>query len=339
MSKIQQEEFARITADQLREKYSHLSEDDINFFISPGLEFKKGGIGSNKYKYLIEKRNSFDLYNQKYPNSEKMELSELELNQIANYEEGLGLNQIENKSIKPKKVDFITGVRVDKSNLYHGFLQSFKTLNGYDFILNQETIKNLEVVLKYFLKDEGFYKCDNLLKNIDGVDLVPDFNKGLLIIGNYGNGKSTMLKCFEYFFKHNYNIAYTKHWDNFQDWNYLRFKIVSCHEVVSEFECLQNPNDKDSFYKNYSGFKYGFDDIKKEKIASNFGLTNVMQTILEKRYDNRSKTFITMNFDDNYPNNLSKALDEMGSKYGNHIYDRIFEMFNIIEFKGKSFRK
>lgn len=339
MSNIQQQQFAKITAGQLKEKYKHLSDDDIKWITSEGKEFKTGSIGRNKYQFLKEKQNSYNLFNEKYPDSDKMELTEIELKQISQYEDEYAYLKNTKNEITPTKIEFIDGIEVNKKNLYNGFLQSFKHLNGYDFISNTETIKNLEVILKYFLKDDEFFNCENLLKNIDNVDLIPSFDKGLLIVGNYGNGKSTIIKCFENLFRHNYKIAYEKHWKNINDWNYLRFKIVSCHQIVSDFECLPNANEKDVFNKTYSSFKYCFDDIKKEKIASNFGLTNVMQTILEKRYDKKSKTYLTMNFNDQFPNDTSKALEEIGLKYGNHIYDRIFEMFNIIEFKGKSFRK
>ena len=339
MKEIQQQEFAKITAEHLKEKYNHLSDDDIKWITSSGKEFKTGSIGRNKYHFLIEKRNSYNLYNQKYPNSEKMELTDLENQQISKYEEEFTYLKENLNSKNPNIIDFIDGIEVTKSNLYHGFLQSFKYLNGYDFKATPETIKNLEVILKYFIKDIEFYKCENLLKIIDGVELAPSFDKGLLIVGNYGNGKSTIIKCFENLFNHNYKIAYEKHWKNISDWAYLRFKIVSCHEIISEFESLPNPNEKDFFNKKYSELRDCFDDIKKEKRASNFGLTNVKQTILEKRYDKKSKTYLTMNFNDDYPNDTSKALEELGIKYGNHVYDRVFEMFNIIEFKGKSFRK
>lgn len=337
MKELEQQEFAKITAEQLKEKYGHLSDDDVKFYTSENKVFNTGSIGIHKYNSLVKKRNSFDLFNEKYPDADRMELTELEINQISNYENEFKV--MKSKKKEPVKIDFIDGIEINKSNLYHGFLQSFRFLNGYDFVSTPETLKNLEVVLKYFLKDDEFFNCSNLLTTIDSVVLEPSFKKGLLIVGNYGNGKSTALKCFENLFNHNYKIAFEKHWKNINQWNELRFKIVSCHQLVSDFECLPNALEKDTFNKKYSNFKYCFDDIKKEKIASNFGLTNVMQTILEKRYDHRSKTFLTMNFDDRFPNDTSKALDEMGVKYGNHIYDRLFEMFNIIEFKGKSFRK
>ena len=333
MKELENQHLAKITAKQIKEQYEKKSEHDI----SDSKIYNSGSIGFHKYNSLIQKRNSFDLYNEKYPDADKMLLTEIEINQISEYENKNIWAKREKK--EPIKIDFIDGIEVNKSNLYHGFLQSFRFLNGYDFVSNAETIKNLEVVLKYFLKDDEFFNCSNLLKTIDGVELAPSFKKGLLIVGNYGNGKSTIIKCFENLFNHNYKIAYEKHWRNIKQWNELRFKIVSCHQLVSDFECLPNALEKDVFNKKYSNFKYCFDDIKKEKIASNFGLTNVMQTILEKRYDQKNKTFLTMNFDDRFPNDISKALDEIGPKYGNHIYDRLFEMFNIIEFNGKSFRR
>jgi len=92
-----------------------------------------------------------------------------------------------------------------------------------------------------------------------------------------------------------------------------------------------------------------FDDIKTERHASNYGKVNLFKDILENRYNNRvqivkgvtkiNKTFGTCNYKEGYEGNTEVALEEFGEMYGGRIYDRLFEMFNIIEFKGKSFRK
>jgi DNA replication protein DnaC len=326
-----------------------LSQEDYNFLTSTKKMLEdKDIIGRNKYAELIQKQSDYNNHNMTYPDAEPKKLSAKEMLQIMQYEieQNINKKQSEENTKKysqqlhePKSVETIEGIQINKTNLYHGFKQAFKTVSGKDFEENDDTLKNLEPVLKYFAQDETFFNCERLHTIIDGVELNPSFRKGLLIIGNYGNGKSTIMKTFELLFNHNAKIAVDKKWDNAKDWISLRFKIANCHDIVTEFEACKKPEEKENFYKKYSTFRYSFDDIKKEKLASNYGLTNVMQAIFEKRYDGKKLTFGTCNYPENEPNNLSKAIEEFGTKYGGHIYDRVFEQYNIIEFQGKSFRK
>ena len=330
-----------------------LSEDDINFYTSTKKILEEdGSIGIRKYNSLIEKRNQFDEWNELNPDAEPKELSDVEKAQIIQYETDKSILDKEKqskhteylKSVRSdakKTIETIKGIELNKSTLYHGFLQAFKTLTGNEFEKTPDTLENLEVIVKYFAQDDDFKNCQRLVTSIPGfsIPLEPSFKKGLLIIGNYGNGKSTILKCFELIINHNYKIAVEKYWDNVLDWKNARFKIANCHDLVSEFEGFSTPEEKKLFYQKYSSFRYSFDDLKKENLASNYGITNVIKTVLEKRYDGKAKTFGTCNYPENELNDLNKALFEFSSKYGGHVYDRVFEMFNIIEFKGKSFRK
>ena len=112
------------------------------------------------------------------------------------------------------------------------------------------------------------------------------------------------------------------------------------------FEKSSSEIQRDEFEKiMWRGSRY-FDDLKTERIASNFGKVNIFKEILEERYNRMNtnstsinKTFITCNFKEGFENDIEAAIDEFGEKYGGRVYDRIFEMFNILEFKGLSFRK
>lgn len=129
----------------------------------------------------------------------------------------------------------------------------------------------------------------------------------------------------------------------------MSFKGYTANEVVGMFEkCNDDASKKDFERKMNFGSRY-FDDIKTERIASNYGKVNIFKDIFETRYNNRiqtvndktiiNKTFATCNYKDGYEGNLEVAVDEFLEKYGGRVYDRLFEMYNIIEFKGKSFRK
>ena len=149
----------------------------------------------------------------------------------------------------------------------------------------------------------------------------------------------------------NYYCEYSlkEKWDTSGDWNRLKFRFKTTESLATEYEFLKTGQEKEMFFSKYSNGNLFLDDMKREKDASNFGITNVVKSILEKRYNNqkkysdekfnKTKSFGSMNFHEDYPNNIDFAIQECGVRYGGHIYDRMFEMFNIIEFKGKSFRK
>ena len=81
------------------------------------------------------------------------------------------------------------------------------------------------------------------------------------------------------------------------------------------------------------------DDLKAEGEAFKYGRKNLFNDILYLRYENRARTIVTCNYQENYPNDIGKAIEEFGTKYDGRIYDRLFEMFNIIEVKDfKSYR-
>lgn len=216
---------------------------------------------------------------------------------------------------KPTKEFSITA-----KQLWELFKANFQEVNGRPFIkIEGITIKNLEPLIYYFARDNRFFECENLSKLSE-----PSFEKGLLIIGNFGNGKTSTMKVFEKIFKGITGV---------------RFKGFSANEVVTMFEKCSADTDRNEFEKMmWRGTRY-FDDLKTERIASNFGKVNLFKEIIEERYNRKSKTYVTCNFKKDFPDDLNAALDEFEDKYESRVYDRLFEMFNIIEFKGKSFRK
>lgn len=205
--------------------------------------------------------------------------------------------------------------------LWRLFKSNFPEVNKRPFInIEGVTIKNLEPLIYYFAKDDRFFECENLNKELS----VPSFDKGLLIIGNFGNGKTSTMKVFEKIFKGIPGVG---------------FKGYSANEVVTMFEKCSSDLARDEFENQiWKGIKY-FDDLKTERIASNYGKVNIFKEIIEERYNRKAKTHVTCNYKKDFPEDLIAALDEFEDKYEGRVYDRLFEMYNIIEFKGKSFRK
>ena len=132
-----------------------------------------------------------------------------------------------------------------------------------------------------------------------------DLNKGIIIIGAIGCGKTIIMETFVTIF----NLATNKHIMKFQS-----------KEIPNEI----NERGLDFFNKR----PIYIDDIAKEPSKSlNYGtLETPMSDIIEKRYKSNALTLATSNLE----------LKDM--KYENHIKDRISQMFNIVKMKGKSRR-
>jgi DNA replication protein DnaC len=206
--------------------------------------------------------------------------------------------------------------KVNYDGLLKAFLTRFKEIENKTF--DKDQIENLKTVLYYFAKDERFFKCKNLQTKYK-----PDFNKGILIIGGYGNGKSTTFRVLKSLFQN----------------TPLIFKNYTATQIVDKYEAIKEITDKDTFKRLTERGTAYFDDVKTERMANNFGKRNLFKDIIEERYNNKAKTYISCNYSDK-PNeqNIEAGLNEFYDKYGARVYDRLFEMFNIVEFIGKSLR-
>lgn len=153
-----------------------------------------------------------------------------------------------------------------------------------------------------------------------------DLNKGLILFGGVGVGKTSLLK----FFQRNQVFSY---------------RVVSAREVETEFAQVgdsaidefssnrQIANNSNPFGHQIVG--YCFDDIGTEANAKHYGKEkNVIAELLLNRYDNnlpKQSTHITTNL----------SVSELTSFYGTRVTDRIKEMMNVIQFDkdAKSRRK
>ena len=182
----------------------------------------------------------------------------------------------------------------------------FKSIDR-EFQVDIDNKRFLDIICKYFSYDLEF---ENLYKG--------ELRKGLLITGPHGTGKTSLLEIMQLVSKI-YQIK--------QIW----YSIKPTIEIVGEFNRSAG-STKDYIIHYYSNGKYLFDDLGAEKEASNYGKENIFERILELRYNNfKSKNIIT-----HLTTNLT--LKEMQTRYGDRVFDRIHEMFNILELKGNSRR-
>jgi DNA replication protein DnaC len=149
-----------------------------------------------------------------------------------------------------------------------------------------------------------------------------DSSKGILLWGNIGTGKSTLLKI----------IAETMRLQG------RGFKVVNCPFLAADYSnCGMEALNESTWNTVQHGasrpLNRGFDELGREPIPSRYygNEMNVMQYVLHCRYDFRQtvKTFATTNL----------RQEAIANMYGEYIFDRIGEMCNFIELRGESRRK
>ena len=184
-------------------------------------------------------------------------------------------------------------------------------------------VQLLQAYEKYFNVDlDNKYVVDNICKYFAEDDAgMYDLNKGLMIYGNVGVGKTTLMRLFT----RNQKASY---------------KIVSCRDIENDFS---TSGDKSvatfsvnlPIAQNTSPFSqteigYCFDDLGTEVNGKFYGKDkNVMAEILLDRYDNKLPYHYT-----HVTTNLTAA--DIKEQYGTRVSDRLREMMNIVSFPTKA---
>lgn len=212
---------------------------------------------------------------------------------------------------------------IDKDELWRIFSREFFKLHKHEFLWGDKkskVIQNLKVIFDYFLRDPSFFDSESIRGDLS----VPSFEKGLMIFGGYGVGKTSIMQTFELIFK---------------DFIPFRFKVISTNNVVMQYESCRTPEDKEYFFKSMTSGIRLFDDFTAENVASNFGYNDIMRSIIEKRYNKKILTHFTLNYAVGLEGDVGATLLEINQRYTGRVYERLIEMCNIVEFKGKSLRR
>jgi len=246
-----------------------------------------------------------------------------------------------------------TPVKLNKINvesLKSIFVKVWRELHGIDFdfnLNNKQSKLLLYTLMYYFTSNDRFYNSPLLFSD----NTNPDLSKGLLIIGPYGVGKTKMMKTFQHMFfggvgmEENQIIMDESGKPEFLYKYKLNFSSYTANGTVIAYESCKSDNtsseklNKDDFWNKMLSSTIYVDDLLTENEASNFGKVNLFSKILHERYENKKITYLTCNYNKNFPLDKEEALLQFSEKYGTHIYDRLFEMFNIIFLTGKSNRK
>lgn len=152
-----------------------------------------------------------------------------------------------------------------------------------------------------------------------------DVNKGLLLRGNIGTGKSTIMQILN-------RYSYFTRGKSKGGYPIGGFRIDSASCIANGFS-MRGKDALELYYlqqRNTANDR--FDELGREPIpAKYFGTElNVMQYIFQCRYELRHKviTHVTTNL----------TIKEIQTIYGAYIADRINEMFNVLDLNGASRR-
>lgn len=152
-------------------------------------------------------------------------------------------------------------------------------------------------------------------------------NKGLLLWGDIGTGKTTLIKGLQRYLATINQLAYGCNNRN------ICIEIKSAAEVSLRYaadgmKALERWTERDQ------AGHLAIDEIGREEISTHFGTTcNTIQTLLQLRYEQRHSILT------HGTTNINMASEEFSNRYGSYIYDRVKEMFNVIRIGGESRRK
>ena len=150
----------------------------------------------------------------------------------------------------------------------------------------------------------------------------PSLEKGIMLCGNFGVGKTWLMKLFaknqrQVFFMENAKNVADMFMDTGEDNRYLNLH--------------KNPvNDANTFYHKFSGLC--IDDLGTEDVKMHFGnKKNVIGDLIEKKYSNQT-TGIYLHATTNL------TAEQMKEFYGGRVTSRMREIFNQIELSGNDRR-
>ncbi len=179
------------------------------------------------------------------------------------------------------------------------------------FKIKPESERIIYTVFRYFLQQPDFNEYE-VIKNKAGLD------KGLLVYGDYGVGKSTLFEVI-----HNIGKAIVTRTRNTQLW----FPRTSTLSILTRYYDAQKNAASNFNLENFYHGKLYLDDLGKEDKAYN--REEIIGKLLFERHRRKVKTFVTTN----------ENPSAIAARYGNHIGDRLPEMFNIIKWEGRSWRE
>ena len=192
--------------------------------------------------------------------------------------------------------------RFDGKSVQYDFPKILVYLNAKGKLLFGEKFKiykkDKDILLKlcsYFIKDK---------ENCKKFDI--DLDKGLLLTGPVGCGKTSLMKLLHFLVPHQ-----------------RKYVVMPCRNIVFAFNHLGYKTIEDYGESSF----FCFDDMGVEPMGRHYGKDcNVIGEILLSRYD----LFLETNLKTHATTNLNA--EELEDRYGNRVRSRMRELFNLIAF-------
>jgi energy-coupling factor transporter ATP-binding protein EcfA2 len=186
---------------------------------------------------------------------------------------------------------------------YHkrAFWQTAKALYP-DFAINEQNFDAVKKLLLYFTQNKEF------AKQKPHTDQKLSLNKGIMLIGNPGAGKSALMRIFQILVR---NVPI----------KFFSTATSNLHKIYQiEGEIKMNP---------YTNMLY--EDLNIMPPASFYGAQkHIPEELVYKRHEFYIKYGTTTHFTSN------QTLEELAQKYGLYITDRLLEMCNIFKLGGSN---
>jgi DNA replication protein DnaC len=193
-------------------------------------------------------------------------------------------------------------------------------LFGAGFLIDENNRAAFDLLCLYFAEDQNFFRLAGEMQIQN-----PGLNKGILLCGNPGTGKTRIMTVFARNQRQSFGM-------------YSAQKIANDfakdgESIIEDFsEVFKNPiNDAEAFFQPLRGIC--LDDIGSEELKNHFGnKRNVIGDIIERRYSNGvfgPLLHATTNF----------SAGELEKFFGLRVLSRMREIFNLVVLSGPDRRK
>lgn len=197
----------------------------------------------------------------------------------------------------------------------NGLIQSFNYVSP-GFVIDDRNVKLISEIYKWIWAWLGRKEAGKF-----------DPKKGILLWGDIGTGKTTIIKGIQRYLAMINQLCYGSNNRS------ICIEIRSAAEISLRYasdgmRALERWTDRDQ------AGHLAIDEMGREEISTHFGTTcNTIQTLLQLRYEQRY-AITTLG-----TTNIDMRSDEFTKRYGSYIFDRVKEMFNVIHVGGKSRRQ
>lgn len=197
----------------------------------------------------------------------------------------------------------------------HGLIQSMNYVSP-GFVIDSRNVKIMAELYKWVWAWLGRKEPGKL-----------DPKKGILLWGDIGTGKTTIIKGLQRYIAMINQLCYGSNNRS------ICIEIRSAAEISLRY-ASEGMKALERWTDRTQAGHLAIDEIGREEISTHFGTTcNTIQTVLQLRYEQRL-SIITLG-----TTNIDMRTDEFTKRYGSYIFDRVKEMFNVIHVGGESRRQ